>query len=269
MGLPSARRTLNTIAKSLSENHCKLFKDFIEEAIKHKWLLVLIIDDFTSIHTKRRPQGDKAFEAKSMCTIVFKVLKNIPAISVLQASIMHDVNYISLNTCLPIITSASCMPNTSSSYASVMPDWLTQAFFNSELQCQRLSTHQYLENDNVQTMRKMDHLHLLELQLKSKEDFNTAYDIALSAGLDDYVKKFINFQPGDWPYQFYMSPNNYYIKVTRSYQLSATSSSQQSKTLKLLQIILHILINPSLFLTMNKICQSTNLLNPPFYLGFQ
>ena len=79
-----------------------------------------------------------------------------------------------------------------------MPDWLTQAFFNPELQCQRLSTHQYLENDNVQTMRKMDDLHLadfVELQLNSKEDFNTAYDIALSAGLGDYAKKFLIFQP--------------------------------------------------------------------------
>ena len=41
-------------------------------------------------------------------------------------------------------------------------------------------------------MRKMDDLHLVdfvELQLKSKEDFNAAYDIALSAGLGDYAKK--------------------------------------------------------------------------------
>ena len=69
MGLSCARKTLNTIAKSLSENHCTLFKHFIQDAIEHKWLLVLIIDDFTSIHTKRRPQGDKASEATSMCTI--------------------------------------------------------------------------------------------------------------------------------------------------------------------------------------------------------
>ena len=206
MGLSCARRTLNTIAKSLSENHCTVFKHFIQDAIEHKWLLVLIIDDFTSIHTKRRPQGDKASEVTSMCTIVVKAFKNIPAISVQQASTMHDVNGISINTCLQIITSASCMQNISSSYASVMPDWLTQAFFNPELQRQRLNTHQYSENDNVQTMRKMDDLHLVdfvELQLKSKEDFNTAYDIALSAGLDDYAKKFIIFQPGDWPCQFY------------------------------------------------------------------
>ena len=128
MGLSCARRTVNTIAKSMSENHCKSFKHFIQDAIENKWLLVLIIDDFTSIHTKRRPQADKASEAKSMCTIVVKAFKNIPAVSVLQASIMHDVNGISINTCIQIITSASCMQNMSSSYASVMPNWLTEAF---------------------------------------------------------------------------------------------------------------------------------------------
>ena len=48
----------------------------------------------------------------------------------------------------------------------------------------------------MQTMRKMDDLHLVdfvELQLKSKEDFNAAYDIALSAGLGDYAKKVYYF----------------------------------------------------------------------------
>ena len=55
-------------------------------------------------------------------------------------------------------------------------------------------------------MRKMDDLHLVdfvELKLKSKEYFNAAYDIAFSAGLGDYVKAFIIFQPGDWPCQFF------------------------------------------------------------------
>jgi len=75
-----------------------------------------------------------------------------------------------------------------------------RGFFNPELQRQRLNIHQYSENDNVQTMRKMDDLHLVdfvELQLKSKQDFNTAYDIALGAGLGDYAKKFIIFHPDD------------------------------------------------------------------------
>ena len=38
----------------------------------------------------------------------------------------------------------------------------------------------------------MDDLHLadfVELQLKSKHDFNAVYDVALSAGLRDYMRK--------------------------------------------------------------------------------
>ena len=79
---------------------------------------------------------------------------------------MHDVNGISINTCLQIIISASCMQNMSSSYVFLMSNWLTDAFFNPELQRQQLNIHQYSENDNMQTMRKMGDLHV-----KSKEGF--------------------------------------------------------------------------------------------------
>ena len=59
----------------------------------------------------------------------------------------------------------------------------------------------------------------MELQLKSKEDFNAAYDIALSAGLGDYAKKFIIFQPGDWPCQFFCRQIIYQcVKKFISYQ---------------------------------------------------
>ena len=111
-----------------------------------------------------------------------------------------------LPPCQAIITLASCMHDESFSYASIMPDWLTQAFFNPELQRQRLNVHQFRENDNVITMGIMDDLHLadfVELQLKSKHDFDAAYDVALSAGLGDYVRRFVVIQPGDWPCQFY------------------------------------------------------------------
>ena len=76
----------------------------------------------------------------------------------------------------------------------------------------------------MQTMRKMDDLqfvNFVELQLDSKDldDFNTAYDIALSAGLVDYAKKFIIFQPGDWPCQFFCSQIIYQcVKKLISYQ---------------------------------------------------
>ena len=98
------------------------------------------------------------------------------------------------------------MHNISQSHASVIPNWLTDAFLNPDFQRQRLKTHQYSENDNVQTMRKMDHLQLadfVEIQLKSRNDFDAAYDIVMNAGLGDYMLKFVLIQPGDWPCQFY------------------------------------------------------------------
>lgn len=206
MGLSCARRTVNSIVNTMAENHYQSFQNFIQDPVKNKWLLVLIIDDYTSVHTKRRPQGEKASEAKSMCTIVVKAFEQIPAINVEEANFMHDVNGISMASCQDIITSASCMHNISQSYASVMPNWLTDVFFNPDLQRQRLNTHQYSENDNVQTMRKMDNLDLadfVELQLKSRNDFDAAYDIVMKAGLGDYMQKFVLIQPGDWPCQFY------------------------------------------------------------------
>ena len=97
------------------------------------------------------------------------------------------------------------MRDISYSYASVMPDWLTKAFFNPKLERHRIDVHQYYDSHNVRTMQKMDDLHLLDsinLRLKSKEDFDNAYDVVMNTGLAAYLKKFIVFQPGDWPCQF-------------------------------------------------------------------
>ena len=106
----------------------------------------------------------------------------------------HDQNGMDIEACIQLITAALSMHNISESYASVMPDWFTGA----------INIHQYCDSDNVQKMRKMDDLHLLdfvELRLKSKGDFNTAYDVAMHTGLATYLKKFIVFQPEDWPCQ--------------------------------------------------------------------
>lgn len=46
----------------------------------------------------------------------------------------------------------------------------------------------------------MEDLHLadfVELPLKPKQNFNTGYDVALSAGLGDDVRKFVAIQPED------------------------------------------------------------------------
>ncbi|XP_027056505.1 uncharacterized protein LOC113683464, partial [Pocillopora damicornis] len=131
MGHTCSRRTLNNVMHKMSQSHFKSFEYFICTATDCKWLIVLIIDDFTAIHTKRRPQEEKLSEAKTMCTIVVKGFKDISAVPVTHALCTHDQNGIDIEACIQLITAASSMHNISESYASVMPDWLTKAFFYS------------------------------------------------------------------------------------------------------------------------------------------
>ena len=65
----------------MSSGNTRSINELISEAISHKWQLVLMIDDYTTVHTKRRPDTGKPSAAKSMCTIILKVLKNIQAVS--------------------------------------------------------------------------------------------------------------------------------------------------------------------------------------------
>ena len=82
------------------------------------------------------------------------------------------------------------------------PEWITKSFFCPELERHILEEHNYCSNSEVRSTTNMENLLLVnfvELQLKSKDDFATAYDIALDAGLKQYLKKFVVIQPGDWP----------------------------------------------------------------------
>jgi len=76
----------------MSESHYQSFETFVTQAIEQNWLLIPVIDDYTSVLTKRRPLDEKPSEAKTMCTIVIKAFKDIPAISIDHASTVHDLN---------------------------------------------------------------------------------------------------------------------------------------------------------------------------------
>ena len=169
-------------------------------------MLVLIIDDFTKIHTNRRP-SQIFVNAMSMCTIVVKAFKQLKAIEVpSNISNIHYPDGLNVQVCLESMTSDQQMTQLSDSYASTMPDWLTTLFFIPELERHILEEHSYCDESEVTLMRTMEDLHLIdfvELQLKSKDGLAKAYEIALSSGLAAYLQKFMVIQPGDWPCQFY------------------------------------------------------------------
>eukprot|EP00112_Aurelia_sp_Birch-Aquarium-sp1_P024673 Seg789.1 transcript_id=Seg789.1/GoldUCD/mRNA.D3Y31 product="hypothetical protein" protein_id=Seg789.1/GoldUCD/D3Y31 len=100
----------------------------LQRATENGWLIVVSIDDYTSIHTHRR--AEKSFSARNMATIVVSIFKDIPAISWNTASAIHipDVPRPSLKDA---ITDFESMHKLKNSYPSVMPRWLTQSFFDA------------------------------------------------------------------------------------------------------------------------------------------
>ena len=86
-------------------------------------------------------------------------------------------------------------------YSSLMPPWITDTFFNPEFERYRVTAHEYCHHESVQTMRQMDNVHLVNffpLTLKSKNDFDAAFDLVLRTKLSEYLKLFLIPQPGDW-----------------------------------------------------------------------
>ena len=226
-----ARRTINNIIKAMSESHYQSFETCVTQAIDQKWLLVLVIDDYTSVHTKRRPLDEKPSEAKTMCTIVVKAFKDIPATSIDHASTVYNLNGIDIESFKGIITSTSCLRDIAKAYAYQSSADVINRFLIQKLQQQRINTIKCCESDIGRTVRKMDNLHLVvesaELRLKSINDFEATYDIVLSTGLAKYMQKFVFLQPGDWPCQFYCRQI-----IQQCLGKFNRSSSQPTKTLQ-------------------------------------
>ena len=95
----------------------------------------------------------------------------------------------------------------------------------SKLERHRLAVHEYCESDSIRTIRQMTDVYFvdfIELRLKSKDDFSAAFDIVLSTNLAEYLKRFLIFQPGDWPAQLY-SRQIIYETLQRYYCTSDTA----------------------------------------------
>ena len=138
----------------------------------------------------------------------FKIFKNVKPVPKCNPATYHSIDGIDISSCTQTVCGPNSIYKLAFTYATIMPQWISDTFFNPELERHRLALHEYCENDSVRTMRHMKDVHLVEffeLTLKSKNDFAAAFDAILSTKLADYMylKEFLVFQPGDWPAQFY------------------------------------------------------------------
>ena len=214
-GLDTENRIGNTVCSRTIANELRLLSGknlanvlaAVQEAIDNEWLIVAIIDDYTTIHTNRRPTEQCLSNANTMCTLVWRIFKEISAIHVTSLSQLHNPNGIDAELLANELTSVSSMESIASTYASFMPCWIRNEFFDPESQRNRLMVHMYRQSDNVRKLRCLDNLHLVEFcfqQLKSKSNFETAVSFLEGSKIEKYMCKYAVLFPGDWPAQFYI-----------------------------------------------------------------
>ena len=87
-GLDTERRIGNTVCSRTVSNELNRFtndnlgslKAAVHEAIEKEWLIIVIIDDCTTIHAKRHSTEQSVANVNTMCTVVCRIFKDIPAI---------------------------------------------------------------------------------------------------------------------------------------------------------------------------------------------
>ena len=209
-GIAVSKSTQRRHLRKTADRYVARVQSFIDDAIDRKCLLVLMVDDYTNIHTKQRPKDQETSSAKKMATILLKKFPTIPAIALNEESHIYK-DGISISILNNFIEDK--MPQLFSSFATAMPHWVRSSFFNPEIERHRLETHDYQEDQvNPNSLRRMEHCCLvdeIEQPLRSFNDFLKASSHAVNLGLDKYLHSFLCPQPGDWPAQFYMRQIQY------------------------------------------------------------
>ena len=161
-------------------------------AVKNEHLIVANLDDYHNIHTVKRPDSPKQSTATHMGTAIIKIFPDIKATKFYEATKLHNPVGVNTEACIKYLTGQENMHRFRSTYASIMPAWLKDAFFDQKMTNQRPNTHRYQQSENVKKLRCMENLYLIELKempLKNIKDFEAGMQLFVSSKLHDYLKK--------------------------------------------------------------------------------
>ena len=155
---------------------------------------------------KHRPEANTQTQTVHTTTLLVKVFPNIEAVPNYFLQPLLPANPVEESLMKKIIVED--MSTCSQTYASTMPDWAVEQYFDPEAEKQRVAIHDYQQTE-LREMRCMDNTKLvdsLQLPLKSCTDVVTAFKHMLVNGLEDYLdKQFVApFPHADWPKQFFM-----------------------------------------------------------------
>ncbi len=200
-------RTVENEIKRLADRNSECVNNAVDLARENGWLVVCIVDDYTTIHAKRRPTDTTTSQVNCMCTIVCRIFPQIPAIPLTSLGNLQNPRGVDIELLKTEFASPHVMHSLASSYCDIMPDWFSCQFFNPEAERHRLYAHMYSESENVRKLRCLDNLYLVDFlnqPLKSTANFESAIDVITSCKIGDYMKKYAVLMPGDWPAQYHM-----------------------------------------------------------------
>lgn len=152
-----------------------------------------MIDDYTTVHTNRRPTSLQTSNANTVCTIIIKIFPSLDAMPMKKLEQAHPENGIDIDTLKNLICSNEGMSKLGNTFSTCMPE-LTAEFFDLLMERERLKAHDYCASADVWHLRKFDNVYLidfLKLPLKSTKNYQTALDVVCDSKLQEYCSQFV------------------------------------------------------------------------------
>ena len=149
LGSTVSNRAVNNEMVKLARDCQSAVNGAILDALKNNWLVIAIIDDYTTVHSKHRPTNTKASTSIPMCTIVCRIFPSIQAVPNQSVEILHCSLGIDIESLINELTNIPSMHAFGKSFAENMPDWIRDIFFDPELVRHRLDTHSYHHSSDV------------------------------------------------------------------------------------------------------------------------
>lgn len=135
-----SRQKTNEILHKLSTDNTEWWMSLFRKQFHVNGNLWLV-DDYTTVYTKCRPETGKLSSPKSMCTILSKVFKNIQAVTSSDPLTFHNPEAFDVILLVNSVSGSSAMDKLACTHSSTMPSWIRSSFFDPELDWGRLETH--------------------------------------------------------------------------------------------------------------------------------
>ena len=141
LGNTCSSRTYYKRVQNIENDYLQIVTEITGDALNNGHLIICIINDYTSVHTKCRPTEEQASKATHMATVVIHVFENIPAIPLGDIENVHNPLGIDAQLVSDHVTSDDVMSIVGNSFASSMPPSYSEQFFAPETQ-RRLEAHE-------------------------------------------------------------------------------------------------------------------------------